>query len=207
MVITWYGEGCFKIQEGDFVMLTDPFLSAVGLTPPRLKPNVLLKTLTAFPLKEEPPEGVKTIYGPGEYTIDAARIHGIAVPRESTDTFMKTAYVVTLDTIHLCFLGHISEFPDPALTEHMEDVDILFLPAGGAPFLDQKSAAKIVKQLEPSIVIPSFFKVPGLKRQTADAHLFLKEMGNGQAAPQDKIALRKKELSEIKTTRVMLLHP
>jgi len=35
MVITFYGEGCFKIQSGEFSVLIDPFDAQTGLMPPR----------------------------------------------------------------------------------------------------------------------------------------------------------------------------
>ena len=115
-----------------------------------------------------------------------------------------------MEGINLCFLGHISETPEPAILEHLEEIDILFIPAGGEPFINQKSAAKTVKQTEPKIVIPSFYKIPGLKRTAGDISAFLEEF-NGektkQKETQEKLVVKKKDLAGIKKTEIIILKP
>ena len=71
--------------------------------------------------------------------------------------------------------------------------DILFVPASGAPFLGVAEAAKLIRQLKPKIVIPSLFKVSGLKRKAGDLKDFFKEMDQGPKA-QDKLVIKKKDL-------------
>jgi L-ascorbate metabolism protein UlaG (beta-lactamase superfamily) len=44
--------------------------------------------------------------------------------------------------------------------EEFSEPDVLFLPVGGGHFLEPEVAAKIAKQLEARIVIPSFYKDP-----------------------------------------------
>jgi len=95
MVISFYGEGCFKIQSGELVILTDPPAKESGLGPPRFKFNLLLKTLSAFP-----PEAKSSyeLVGPGEYNFKIADkevdIEGLFLEKESTDKFIKTIYLV-----------------------------------------------------------------------------------------------------------------
>ena len=60
MVINWYGEGCFKVQIGDFTLVIDPFDSKLGLNSARGKFDVLLKTLSSWPAPSiEKEEGEK----------------------------------------------------------------------------------------------------------------------------------------------------
>ncbi len=205
MVITWYGEGCFKTQEGNTTILTDPFEASLGLTPPRLKAHMVLKTLTAFPLQRPRNEEGHLISGPGEYNIRGIDIAGFLLTNESTDKFLKTIYLIKIEGVTLCFLGHLSDAPEPNILEHLEEIDILFIPAGGSPFLDQKAAVKVVKHLEPKIVVPAFFKIPGLKRQAADIKIFLREFNHEKIEAEEKLSIRKKDLTEIKGTRVALL--
>ncbi|MCX6702409.1 MAG: MBL fold metallo-hydrolase [Candidatus Wolfebacteria bacterium] len=204
MIITWYGEGCFKIQSGDFAVLTDPIDAKSGLSAPRFKANVVLKTINPFPpiLEKEENE----ILGAGEYNFGEANIWGIPLPNESTEKYLKTAYILELEGMKLAFLGHISESPEPTAMERLtEEADIIFIPGGGKPFIEQKIAAKLIKQIEPKIVIPSFFKIPGLKRQSEDLKTFSEEINHGKSEPQEKLTVKRKDLTEIKSTQIVIL--
>lgn len=207
MIITYYGENSFKIQSGEFTILTDPVDASSGLTPPRFKYDILLKTLAAFPPQETAPEQGVAIYGPGEYNIEDATIFGYLSENEVTDKILKTVYVVTVEDIKLCFLGHLSDTPSPAIMERLEDIDILFIPGGGAPYIDQKKVAKLIKQIQPKIVIPTAFKIPGLKRTAEDLTVFLEELDQKGVEPQEKLTLKKKDLALIKPTQITILKP
>ncbi len=209
MVITFYGEGCFKIQSGELSILTDPFDNQTGLTPPRFKADIVLKTITPasfFEKKETLPAG--EIIGPGEYNIKGADVNGFLLAKESSAKFFKTAYSLRVEDVNLCFLGHVSEIPEPAVLEHLGEPDILFIPAGGAPFIDAKSAVKIIKQLQPKMVAPAFFKVSSLKRKAEDVNKFLEELNGDKAKnPEvsDKLTIKKKDLAAIKKFEVAVL--
>ncbi len=205
MTITWYGEGCFKIQSGDLTILTDPFSNSTGLTPPRLKADIVMKTITPFPPQEEENGGTHFIYGAGEYNLKGINVLGLSLPQESTDKYLKTAYLAEIENLNLLFLGHISAQVEPGPLERIEEADILFLPGGGKPFIDQKSAVKIVKALEPRIVIPSFFKIAGLKRQSSDVKNFLEEFGFKHVKEQDRLTVKRRDVSEIKSTEIIVL--
>ncbi|HEY4523965.1 MAG TPA: MBL fold metallo-hydrolase [Candidatus Paceibacterota bacterium] len=186
MIITYHGEGCFKIQSGNQSVVIDPLND-------RMKPDVILKTAVPFP--DEIPDG-KTITGPGEYEIDGIEIKGIQLVKESTGKLIKTAYLVTLEEIKLGFLGEAFEVPDAETLSFLGDAEILFLPTGEKPYLKPEEAARVVKQIEPNIVIPSFYKSP---------KDFLEEMGQ-KAEPQEKLTIKKKEIIELgESTKVICL--
>lgn len=196
MIITYHGEGCFKIQSGNQSVVIDPLND-------RMKPDVVLKTAVPFP--NEIPDG-KTITGPGEYEIDGIEIKGTQLVKESTSKLIKTAYLVTLEDIKLGFLGEAfsaksasasgGETLDAEVLSFLGETEILFLPTGGKPYLEPEEAAKIVKQIEPNIVIPSFYKSP---------KDFLEEMGQ-KAEPQEKFVVKKKDLIELgESTKVICL--
>jgi L-ascorbate metabolism protein UlaG (beta-lactamase superfamily) len=205
MVINWYGEGCFKVQIGDFTLVSDPFDSKLGLNPARGKFDVLLKSISAWPAPEvDKREEGATLIGPGEYEIKGFDIKGIPLIKESTINFFKTIYLVKTEDANLCFLGHIAEYPDEDALGELKSIDVLFVPAGGKPFISQELVAKLVKQINPKIVVPMFFKVPGLKRQTSDLKDLIDELGL-KAEVEEKLTIKKKDLSEIKSTRLVQL--
>lgn len=186
MVITWHGEGCFKCQSGETSILTDPQTL-------RFKPNIILKTLTKLPPETEKEE-ILTINTPGEYDAFGINVKGIQLKKESAESFIKIIYLVDWEDIRLCFLGHISDAIESAETEELEDIDVLFIPAGGEPFISQDKAVKLINQLEPKVVVPSFYK---------DIKQFMKEFGKKSEA-QDKFTFKKKDLPEKGTELVLL---
>ena len=92
MIINWYGEGCFKIQTGGITLITDPFESSIGLTPPRGKTEIVLKTLTPWPMANG--EEGKVVRRGGEYEIQGVTISGFPTLKESSENFFKTIYKV-----------------------------------------------------------------------------------------------------------------
>lgn len=203
MIINWYGEGCFKIQTGGLTLLTDPFESVTGLTPARGKNEITLKTLTSWPLENDSAEG-RIVSGGGEYEISGITIQGIPLQEESAEKFFKTVYKVSAEEIVMGFLGHLSGTLPPEAMEKLKDADLLFIPAGGKPFIGQEAAAKLVKQLNPKIIIGSFFKVPGLKRSSLDWKSFADETGQ-KPEILEKLTIRKKELKDQKGKKLAML--
>lgn len=203
MVINWYGEGCFKIQTGGLTLLTDPFESSTGLTPARGKNDLVLKTLIPWPLKDDEEEG-RVIRGGGEYEIQGIIVKGLPLLKESSEKFLKTAYKVTAEDLTLGFLGHFSGELAPEANQALKDLDILFIPAGGKPFISQEAAAKLLKQLSPKFVVASFFKVPGLKRGGSDWKDLADEMGQ-KPEVSEKFTVKKKDASEQKGMKLIVL--
>ena len=193
MIITWYGEGCFKIQTGGLAILTDPFPASTGLTPPRFKADLTIYTRTPLPPGAPDEPGSRAIAGPGEYEASGVRVNGWAL--ESRTDEIQSAYLVIAEDLTLACLGGASRAPSPELAERFGGADILFVPVGGAPHLDAAAAGRLVKQLAPKLVIPSFFRVPGLRRKADDVTRFLTELGQ-RAESQDKLSIKHKDLPQ-----------
>lgn len=154
MVINHFGNGCFRLQSGDTSVLLNPESN-------RLKADVTIKTLTAADIDPGAVESDDVVIPfAGEYEEKGIEIIGFPVPAESTDAFLKTIYVLRWEGMKFVFLGHLSKPLDAALMEELLEPDVLILPVGGGHFLEPEVAAKIAKQLEARIVIPSFYKTP-----------------------------------------------
>jgi L-ascorbate metabolism protein UlaG (beta-lactamase superfamily) len=78
--------------------------------------------------------------------------------------------------------------------EEFSEPDVLFLPAGGGHFLEPEVAAKMAKQLEARVVIPSF---------TKNADAFLKALGRKTDAIE-KFVFRQKDIVSEKGRPVVL---
>jgi L-ascorbate metabolism protein UlaG (beta-lactamase superfamily) len=77
-------------------------------------------------------------------------------------------------------LGHIHpELSDEQL-ERLGNIDVLLVPVGNAGYtMDAKSAAKIVKAIDPKIVVPTHYAEAGIKFEVDQSPVeeFFKEMG------------------------------
>ena len=200
MVINWYGEGCFKISEGPLTLMVDPYESSTGLTPPRFKSDIVIKTLLPA-ITEEAQKPISytdgetnIISGPGEFEIKNVVIRGWPLHADSSESELKSIFRVQLGELTLGLLGHLGKFADSELFEELGDIDILIIPGGNSPFLSQSEAAKVIRQIEPRLVIPSFFAVKGLKRKASDVGDFLKELGHSGEKAQEKLTIKKKDL-------------
>lgn len=174
MIITYFGGGSFRLQSGDVSVLIDPQNN-------RLKADVTLDTLTPA---SAPAEGENRISYPGEYEVKGIEIRGMGVPEESNEKFLKTVYNVRFEDVNFVFLGHLSKMPDVKLMEHIGEPDVLIIPTGAEHFLPAETAAKIVKQLEAPLVIPSFHK---------NLAEFLKLLGQ-KGDTEEKLVFKKKDL-------------
>jgi L-ascorbate metabolism protein UlaG (beta-lactamase superfamily) len=186
MVINYFGNGCFRLQSGETSILVDSDNN-------RLKADVTLKTLAPTDASGLDIEGTEFAF-PGEFEVKGIEITGIQVSGESTDKFLKTVFVVTWEGIKFVFLGHLSKPIDATLMEECSEPDVLFMPVGGDHFLEPEVAAKMAKQLEARIVIPSFYKSPAE---------FVKASGK-KAEDMDKLVFKQKDILTDKGRIVVL---
>jgi L-ascorbate metabolism protein UlaG (beta-lactamase superfamily) len=190
MVITHQGGNYFKIQSGDYAVLIDPenqrsFKGA----------QVVINTVK--PTFAEPQEGEGApvwIEHQGEYEIGGVRIHVYSCGWNEKAKCESTAYYIFFDDISIAVLGHLYTELDPKTVGMLTDADILIVPAGGSPFLEITKVAKLIRQLEPGIVIPSLTEKP----------LALFKELNREAKPEEKLTIKKKEI-ESKAIRVVWL--
>lgn len=202
MVITWYGQSCFKIQSGETVVFTDPFDKEIGLTPPRGQANIVTishehhdhnnsEALSGEPL---------VVKGPGEYESLGVEIKGVFSfhdDKEGKERGVSTIYIIEIEGIKICHLGDLGQSKLTAeQIEEIDGVDILMIPVGGTLTIDGEVAVDIINQIEPRLVIPMHYKIPGLNYKIDGVEAFLKEMGIAKKETVDKLTLKKKDLPE-----------
>jgi len=210
MVITWYGQSCFKIQSGETVIFVDPFNKDIGLVPPRGQAHIVaishqhqdhnnFESLTGEPL---------IIDGPGEYETKNVNIKGIFSYHDDVEgkkLGINTIYIIEVENVKICHLGDLGQkkLTDEQL-EKIDEVDILMIPVGGNFTIDGEAAAEIINQIEPKIVIPMHYKIAGLNIKIDNADLFLKEMGVSKKEATDKLTIKKKDLPQEETEVVVM---
>jgi L-ascorbate metabolism protein UlaG (beta-lactamase superfamily) len=202
MIITYQGAEFFRVQFGDITLAFNPISKDSKLKPSRFGADVVLVSTQHedFNGIDQVAHGDKQpfmIAGPGEYEVKGVFIKGLpsvshySEGKPSTIDLVNTIYTVTLENMNLCFLGAIDTPQLAAETiEALDEIDILFVPIGGAGVLDAAKAYKLAVSLEPKIIIPMHYGDIG----NADAlKVFLKEAGENPP-PTAKLTLKKKDL-------------
>jgi len=215
MIINWYGHSCFKItnQGGHLIVLTDPFDKKTGLNPPRCSADIVTVSHQHYDHNN-----VKAITGmegnqpfiidsAGEYEIKGVSIVGCRSFHDQEKKEQNIIYVMEIDKIRICHLGDFGQDKlEDKQIEKIGNIDILMIPVGGNFTIGAKRAVKIVNQIEPRIIIPMHYNLPGVKIKLNDVKDFLKEMGLNGIEAVDKLTIKKKDLIE-KETEVVLMKP
>lgn len=217
MTISWFGLSSFKIVGKDLTIITDPFGKSSGLTAVRGAADVVISSNPALDwcnnfssISGSP----FVINGPGEYDIKGAFI--IGAPAENKELGTNTIYSIEVEGIRIAFLGPLKQTSlSDEQKEALEGSDIALVPVGGKParttdgvqsggqILDFENAVKIANQLEPYIVVPHSYKIPGLELNLDKLDKFLQEMG-GKHSEEEKLTLKKKDLTGEQTSLVVL---
>lgn len=212
MTITWYGQSCFRIDTREAILAIDPFSKELGLTPPRFQADLVLITHQHFDHSNADAiaGNPQVISGPGEYEVRGIGIYAIPTYHdavEGKERGLNTVFRIHSEAEQLA-IAHLGDIGEPELREEtveaLGDIDVLFVPVGGTYTVDAKAAVKIVHQIEPRIVIPMHYQLPGLKVKLAPADDFLKAYGASKAERVEKLVLKKKDLPE-EETRVVVL--
>ena len=209
MHFVWYGQSCFKIIAKEATIIVDPFDRAItGLEPPRSRADAVLYTHKHSDHAAEYKQADFIISGPGEYEVKGVYFYGFPVPHDAVGGAVlgfSTAFLIEGDDLRVLHLG---DFGAKQLTseqiEEIGDVDILLVPIGGTYTLDAEGAEKMVRQIEPKVVIPMHYALPKLKMKLDSVDAFLREMGVEKKTPLPKYVIKKKELPPEGTEVVIL---
>jgi len=147
------------------------------------EPEADIVTLSHFHRGHSYVEGVandpKQIRSPGEYEIGGTSVTGIASFHDDKKGEVRgknTIYVIEMDGMTLCHLGDLGHPLDSHLVEEIGDVGILFLPVGEVSTIPIDTGAEIIRQLEPSIVIPMHYKTKAFAGNLSPLDKFLDAM-------------------------------
>jgi L-ascorbate metabolism protein UlaG (beta-lactamase superfamily) len=212
MEITYFGLNAIRIRGRDASILIDPYEPKLGLAPVRLTVPIVAFTHddpTHFSL-----QGLGTDYhlvqGAGEYEIKGIAIHGIQTFHDAEKGKKRgknTVYVVEVDEMRVCHLGHLGHALDEGQLDAVgSKIDVLCVPVGGGTHLSSAQATEVVSEIEPKLVVPISYRLPGLTLLAQDLEpvdKFAKEMGATDLTSQPKLQLSASPANE--ETKLVLL--
>lgn len=157
MDIQLHGANCITLSTKGMRVTVDDNLSELGGKPVVKSGDVLLFTAA----HATSVDGARIVINqPGEYEVSGVEIHGIAARAHMDEEGQKnsTMYKIVMDDMNMLITGHIyPELTDDQL-EAIGMVDVMFVPVGGNGFtLDGTGALKLIKKIEPKLVIPTHY--------------------------------------------------
>ena len=205
MELVWYGLSCFRITErGLATVVTDPFGEEVGLTPPKLKADILTISHHASGHSNSAivtgPQHI--LQSPGEFEIGGVFVTGI--PTFDKDR-RNVIFIFGFDGLTIAHMGDLAKVPTQTQIEAMGSVNVLLLPVGGGNGLNAVQAAELVSLVEPNIVVPMHYKTNDLTLPLDSLERFLKEMGVTNPTEESSLKVSASGLSE--TTQLVVLTP
>ena len=184
MKIYWHGKTCFEIivnekTQEPISIIIDP----VDKTYPTKDNNILLLTHAVEYNKKEK---VFTISAAGEYEVNEVYIQGVPLKDGGL------IFIIKAEHIKICHLGEIkaNELSEEEIKE-LGLIDILLINGG------ENDKTKIIKQLEPLVIIPMDYE---------NVDLFLKRLGENNKEPVDYYKVQKRDLEGKEEAEIIVLN-
>jgi L-ascorbate metabolism protein UlaG (beta-lactamase superfamily) len=186
MRITWLGHASFMIESEGRKLVTDPY-DKIGLQFPSVSANVVTTSHSHFDhsatsLVHGRP---RIISGTGRFDEDPFRIKGLPTYHDEAKGSKRgqnTAYLIEAEGIRVCHLGDLGHVLTAGDAASFSRVDILMVPVGGVFTIDAAGAQEVCETLDPRIVLPMHYKVPGLSIEVGGAEEFTRRYSNVRKA-------------------------
>lgn len=198
MEIGYLGHASFRLKGRATTVVTDPYDERCGKWPKGATADIVTVSHDHGDHNQvEKVEGEKFIIdGPGEYEVKGVSVVGVATwhdDKGGAERGVNTIYVIEMDGLRVAHLGDLGHRLSEAQLEEVGAADVVLVPVGGVYTIDAKTAAEVVRQIDPSIAIPMHYQQPGLEAKTfgalAGAGEFLQEMGKAGVEPVAKLAV------------------
>ncbi|WP_319477898.1 MBL fold metallo-hydrolase [Marispirochaeta aestuarii] len=221
MIIRWLGHASFLIQGEDLRIITDPYdPSITRLKPVEEKADIVLRSsdddmahcyidsipagyslLTATDYVDEGKNQVQI--GDTLFRFMPSReslIHK-EVPRENA------FYRFALEGIQVAHMGDVGNALSENQLKFLEGTEILIAPTGGPPTIDLDDLIEVVRRIQPRIVIPMHFKIPGPRFTMLPVEEFTKRFSGEKVITAESSSLEISRQSLPEEMRIIVLKP
>ena len=199
MEIKYLGHSCFRIKGKNTTVITDPYAPDLGYAMGKQTANIVC--ISHQHAGHNFTEGIsgepRIVSRPGEYEIGDAILIGLPAFHDSEKGIIRgknVIFVIAMDDLVICHLGDLGHALKEDEIEEIGNVDILMVPVGDMSALNASNAARLVRQIEPGIVIPMHYQLPQSNRELEPVERFLAEMGTSSVLPQPKLNVTKSNL-------------
>jgi len=205
MELQYFGANCLRLSAKKAQIVIDDNLANIGLKSITKPADISLRTSREFP---EHTEAMFRAELPGEYEVSGVVIHGVPARAHMDEEGKHNAVIYTIqaDDTKVLVLGHIYPELSEDQLEQIGMVDIAVVPVGGNGYtLDGVGALKVIKQIEPKVVIPTHYADSKIKYEVPQAPLAdaVKGLGMEVSETLAKFKIKPAELSD--STKLVVL--
>lgn len=198
MDLQFYGANCVTvIHKGQRVVIDDN-LAELGA-----KSILKAEDVALFSSRHEADQPARLVLdGPGEYEVTDISIVGLSAQAHVDEKGTKKATIFKLvagDT-SILVVGHIYPELSESQLEAIGMIDILVVPVGGNGYtVDPVGALKLIKDIEPKLIIPTHFADKALNFPVPQQDLAnaLKELGMEPKETVAKLKLKPGDLTDV----------
>lgn len=215
MEISWLGHACVRVRTRRAAVVMDPADRSAGFDMGRPAADIVTVSRRGHPHHAHV-GGVRgdrvVIDGPGEYEIGGVQVFGVASPLpragdEPLEAARNTAFLLEAEGLRVAHLGGGCS-PPPDEAELLSNADILIVAIGGGA-ADPAAAARTVRDLEPTVVIPVGYGAAdapeGGEGGQGPLGAFLEASGRAAEEPLPRFGAQARSLGD--QQRAVLLEP
>ncbi len=203
MELQFYGANTISVSyKGTRIVVDDNLgqLASKSITKP--------EDVSLFTMAHEPVNSRLVFDKPGEYEVAEISIIGIPTRAHIDDDQSNNATMFKLiaGDISVLITGHIYPSLSDDQLETIGIIDILIIPVGGNGYtLDPQGALKIIRSVEPKIVIPSHYDDKSLKYPVVQQDLDMALKGLAMEPKETLTKLKVKTNELLDSTQLIIL--
>jgi len=206
MDLQFHGANCLSFTHKGARIVIDDNLADIGTKSVTKPDDVALFTGPHGSSANGPAR--LTFDSPGEYEVSDISVVGIAARAhiDGENTLNATMFKLVTGDVSVLVTGHI--YPDltPDELETIGVIDLLVVPVGGNGYtVDPVGALKLIKEIEPKLVVPTHYADTALTYPVPQQELpnALKELAMEPKETVSKLKLRHAELGDL--TQLVIL--
>lgn len=212
--IKWNGHSCFTItSEKGTRIVTDPFPDGIGYKVQNLYAEIVSVSHDHYDhnYMESVKSNFTAIRQRGQFTVNGIKIKGTKTYHDTEKGAKRgenTVYTYKIDDVNVCHLGDLGHELSKDEIASIGKVDILMIPVGGLYTIDGETAAKVVKQLNPKVVIPMHYQTEVLSPdfgELSKVDSFIDKMSGWKVVKADSFSFTKTEISKLKNKQIVVL--
>lgn len=172
------GHSCFIIKNGEEKVIIDPYDDSIGY--PSIQQLTNLNYINYILVSHDHydhncVENIELLEKADTFKIE--KIDSFHDNQQGTIRGPNIIHVIEAYGIRVCHLGDLGHLLTDEQIKKIGKVDVLLIPVGGTYTIDHTEAVEVIKQLNPTTVIPMHYKTDETKLDIAPVDNFISEIG------------------------------